>query len=147
LNNLFQSVVVLKPGFSLTILDKPPPLAPGVTQKDVDLYKMIREKASAAVAEIMEAYISKESSLEPAAEVPSTSQAALVTPSNSSSALVPTTSQSASISKVNTGKIMFNPSPTTVAVIAQERCPSAIEFGKYEIATWYSSPFPQEYAR
>ncbi|KAL1380830.1 hypothetical protein pipiens_013905 [Culex pipiens pipiens] len=30
---------------------------------------------------------------------------------------------------------------------AQERCPAAIEFGKYEIQTWYSSPFPQEYAR
>ncbi|XP_050308446.1 histone acetyltransferase KAT6A [Anthonomus grandis grandis] len=25
--------------------------------------------------------------------------------------------------------------------------PGAIEFGKYEIRTWYSSPFPQEYAR
>jgi histone acetyltransferase MYST4 len=29
----------------------------------------------------------------------------------------------------------------------QERCPAAIEFGKHEIETWYSSPFPQEYAR
>ncbi|XP_075980342.1 uncharacterized protein LOC142979361 isoform X3 [Anticarsia gemmatalis] len=27
------------------------------------------------------------------------------------------------------------------------RCPSAIEFGQWEIDTWYSSPFPQEYAR
>ncbi|CAH0720552.1 unnamed protein product, partial [Brenthis ino] len=27
------------------------------------------------------------------------------------------------------------------------RCPSAIEFGQWEIETWYSSPFPQEYAR
>nr|XP_033805229.1 histone acetyltransferase KAT6A [Geotrypetes seraphini]XP_033805231.1 histone acetyltransferase KAT6A [Geotrypetes seraphini]XP_033805232.1 histone acetyltransferase KAT6A [Geotrypetes seraphini] len=27
------------------------------------------------------------------------------------------------------------------------RCPSVIEFGKYEIQTWYSSPYPQEYAR
>lgn len=27
------------------------------------------------------------------------------------------------------------------------RCPAAIEFGKYHIQTWYSSPFPQEYAR
>lgn len=27
------------------------------------------------------------------------------------------------------------------------RCPAAIEFGKYEIDTWYSSPYPQEYAR
>ncbi|XP_054269358.1 histone acetyltransferase KAT6A isoform X2 [Macrosteles quadrilineatus] len=29
----------------------------------------------------------------------------------------------------------------------QTRCPAAIEFGTYEIQTWYSSPFPQEYAR
>lgn len=27
------------------------------------------------------------------------------------------------------------------------RCPAAIEFGKFEIDTWYSSPYPQEYAR
>lgn len=25
----------------------------------------------------------------------------------------------------------------------QERCPSAIEIGKWHIETWYSSPFPQ----
>jgi len=29
----------------------------------------------------------------------------------------------------------------------QPRCPQAIEFGKYEIQTWYSSPYPQEYTR
>ncbi|RXM94802.1 Histone acetyltransferase KAT6A [Acipenser ruthenus] len=28
----------------------------------------------------------------------------------------------------------------------QVRCPSVIEFGKYEIQTWYSSPYPQEYS-
>lgn len=33
------------------------------------------------------------------------------------------------------------------AALVQPRCPAAIEFGKYEIQTWYSSPFPQEYAR
>ncbi|XP_078386908.1 histone acetyltransferase KAT6B isoform X1 [Cetorhinus maximus] len=27
------------------------------------------------------------------------------------------------------------------------RYPSVIEFGKYEVHTWYSSPYPQEYAR
>lgn len=27
------------------------------------------------------------------------------------------------------------------------RSPLGIQFGKYEIATWYSSPYPQEYAR
>lgn len=38
-------------------------------------------------------------------------------------------------------------SPGSAALAAQERCPAAIEFGQYEIDTWYSSPFPQEYAR
>ncbi|XP_032868485.1 histone acetyltransferase KAT6B [Amblyraja radiata] len=32
-------------------------------------------------------------------------------------------------------------------VEAHSRYPSVIEFGKYEIHTWYSSPYPQEYAR
>uniref|UniRef100_A0A8C6VWK5 histone acetyltransferase n=1 Tax=Nothobranchius furzeri TaxID=105023 RepID=A0A8C6VWK5_NOTFU len=27
------------------------------------------------------------------------------------------------------------------------RCPSVIEFGKFEIQTWYSSPYPPEYSR
>lgn len=36
---------------------------------------------------------------------------------------------------------------TTIASVVQERCPAGIEFGQYEIETWYSSPFPQEYAR
>lgn len=29
----------------------------------------------------------------------------------------------------------------------EQRCPAAIQFGEYEIETWFSSPFPQEYAR
>lgn len=37
--------------------------------------------------------------------------------------------------------------PSGPTIIVPERCPAAIEFGKYEIQTWYSSPFPQEYAR
>ena len=40
------------------------------------------------------------------------------------------------------------PAPhTPAAPHAPARCPSAIEFGQWEIDTWYSSPFPQEYAR
>nr|XP_057917472.1 histone acetyltransferase KAT6B isoform X1 [Doryrhamphus excisus]XP_057917473.1 histone acetyltransferase KAT6B isoform X1 [Doryrhamphus excisus]XP_057917474.1 histone acetyltransferase KAT6B isoform X1 [Doryrhamphus excisus] len=27
------------------------------------------------------------------------------------------------------------------------RCPAVIEFGKYEVQTWYSSPYPPEYSR
>lgn len=33
------------------------------------------------------------------------------------------------------------------SVTSQPSCPQMIEFGKYEITTWYSSPYPQEYAR
>jgi len=29
---------------------------------------------------------------------------------------------------------------------SNSRCPPKIEFGRYEIETWYSSPYPQEYA-
>ncbi|XP_077600595.1 histone acetyltransferase KAT6A-like isoform X1 [Stigmatopora nigra] len=29
----------------------------------------------------------------------------------------------------------------------QMRCPAVIEFGKFDIQTWYSSPYPQEYSR
>jgi histone acetyltransferase MYST4 len=104
-------------------------LAPGVTQKDVDLYKSIRERAAVAVAEIMSAYTAN-------TEVqPSTSQG-FTTPMK-----IPVAGSSKSVGKA------FHQSPTAAAVIAQERCPAAIEFGKHEITTWYSSPFPQEYAR
>lgn len=27
------------------------------------------------------------------------------------------------------------------------RCPPCIEIGKYRVTTWYSSPYPQNYAR
>ncbi|GBP58581.1 hypothetical protein EVAR_40864_1 [Eumeta japonica] len=39
------------------------------------------------------------------------------------------------------------PGPPAPGPHAPQRCPSAIEFGQWEIETWYSSPFPQEYAR
>ncbi|XP_074040879.1 histone acetyltransferase enoki mushroom isoform X2 [Leptinotarsa decemlineata] len=85
---------------------KLPQLPPGVTQKDVELFKDTREKASAATAAL----------------------------------LIPQPS-----------KVETDPSSTVLspsqAILDQGRCPAAIEFGKYEIKTWYSSPFPQEYAR
>ena len=77
-------------------------LPPGVTQKDADLYKEIRERAAKTVSEIL--------------------------PHNAANS-----------------SMMI--SPTSAAMAEQERCPAAIEFGKHEIETWYSSPFPQEYAR
>ena len=29
---------------------------------------------------------------------------------------------------------------------AVSRCPSSIRFGRFELETWYSAPYPQEYA-
>jgi len=85
-------------------------LPPGVTQKDVDLYKEIRERATKTVTEII----------------------------NTSAKL-----NSAVTTVMNSTTL----SPPSIAIASQERCPAAIEFGRWEIKTWYSSPFPQEYAR
>uniref|UniRef100_A0A6P7F7K7 histone acetyltransferase n=1 Tax=Diabrotica virgifera virgifera TaxID=50390 RepID=A0A6P7F7K7_DIAVI len=84
-------------------------LAPGVTQKDVELFRDTREKAAAATAALLPV------PAPPIIEPPPSLTTVPATPS---------------------GNL-----PTEI------RCPSAIEFGKYEIQTWYSSPFPQEYAR
>lgn len=83
------------------VSDTKPQLPPGVTQKDVTLFKETREKANAV-----------------------------------------TTSLHNNEQQINT---ILN-SPSQVMAV-QGRNPAAIEFGKYEIQTWYSSPFPQEYAR
>ncbi|XP_059621865.1 histone acetyltransferase KAT6A-like isoform X2 [Phlebotomus argentipes] len=87
------------------------PLPPGVTQKDVQLYKEIREKAVEVVTEVMN----------PGGKMNLAVAGSSLTP-----------------------KYL---SPPSMAIVAQERCPAAIEFGQWEIDTWYSSPFPQEYAR
>ena len=36
---------------------------------------------------------------------------------------------------------------TVTTVLPSSRSPPLIQFGRYEIVTWYSSPYPQEYAR
>lgn len=38
-------------------------------------------------------------------------------------------------------------SPALSTSLSSLRCPSSIHFGDYEIDTWYSAPYPQEYAR
>jgi len=43
----------------------------------------------------------------------------------------------------NNKSIVERPKPESI----QLRCPAAIELGEYEIDTWYSSLYPQEYAR
>jgi histone acetyltransferase MYST4 len=39
------------------------------------------------------------------------------------------------------------PHLSSTAPGSSARSPLAIQFGKYDISTWYSSPYPQEYAR
>ncbi|KAK5641459.1 hypothetical protein RI129_010006 [Pyrocoelia pectoralis] len=82
-----------------------PPLPPGVTSKDVDVFRDTRDRANSTTATIT------------------------VPLSNTENV---------------TAGIFTSPSQ---AMAAQARCPAAIEFGMYDIQTWYSSPFPQEYAR
>ncbi|XP_073993079.1 histone acetyltransferase enoki mushroom isoform X4 [Rhodnius prolixus] len=72
-------------------------LPPGVTQKDVEMFKEAREKAVAMT----------KVNIEPEFEI------------------------TQNVNNIN----------------QQPRSPAQIEFGKYLIHTWYSSPFPQEYAR
>lgn len=80
-------------------------LPPGVTQKDVDIFRDTRDRANSVTPVAI-----------PNSETVLSSAVSLLT------------------------------SPSQ-AMAMQQRCPAAIEFGKYEIDTWYSSPFPQEYAR
>ncbi|XP_055613729.1 histone acetyltransferase KAT6A isoform X2 [Uranotaenia lowii] len=98
-----------------------PPLPNGATQCDADLYKQIRETAASSLAEMMrldaQSFTHREATPE---------------------------STVVSSPKKSLSSIMQSPSKF---MAAQERCPAAIEFGKFEIQTWYSSPFPQEYAR
>lgn len=85
------------------VTDTKPQLPPGVTQRDVNLFKETREKANAATSTILQQNIEQ-----------------------------------------NNQTVLSSPSQL---MAVQGRNPAAIEFGKYEIQTWYSSPFPQEYAR
>lgn len=77
----------------------PQTLPPGVTQRDVDLFREARDRA------------------------------ARLTVSNDENEQQPLS--------VNAGNTSGS----------APRNPAAIVFGRYEVETWYSSPFPQEYAR
>lgn len=77
----------------------PQSLPPGVTQKDVDLFREARDRANQLTVPRVE-------------------------------------------ENENQGA-----SPGGTGPGAGSRNPAAIVFGKYEVETWYSSPFPQEYAR
>ncbi|XP_075238647.1 histone acetyltransferase enoki mushroom isoform X2 [Lycorma delicatula] len=97
-------------------------LPPGVTQKDIELFKETRERSVSSV-QLLPAVVSVEN-------------ASLMTSGSITSTSCTTTTVTTSTTAT-----------VTTSFQVQPRCPAAIEFGKYEIQTWYSSPFPQEYAR
>ena len=73
---------------------------------------------------------------EPVAAASSSKDDAPATPSGSGRATPNMTTPSTS-----------KPYQRVVKTAADYRFPPAIEFGRYEIQTWYSSPYPQEYAQ
>jgi histone acetyltransferase MYST4 len=82
----------------------PQTLPPGVTQKDVELFKEARDRANRLT-------LAAESAEDRAEE------------------------------REEGLQVFSSPGGTG------SRNPAAIVFGRYEVETWYSSPFPQEYAR
>lgn len=51
------------------------------------------------------------------------------------------------VSNVDGEETAVSVSPGNSSAGSGTRNPAAIVFGRYEVETWYSSPFPQEYAR
>jgi hypothetical protein len=76
-----------------------------------------------------------------------------VPPSTSTPSLLSSTQSSCAQPVTSSGSVPplpATPSQSTTGsnvLPSQGRFPPCIEFGKYEIQTWYSSPFPQEYAK
>uniref|UniRef100_A0A182VZS5 histone acetyltransferase n=1 Tax=Anopheles minimus TaxID=112268 RepID=A0A182VZS5_9DIPT len=98
-------------------------LPEGVTQQDAELYKYVREQSTKIVVGVSKTASKYNNN--------NSERGRHFSPER------PSHQTSNSILQQSPSKLMA----------AQDRCPAAIEFGKYEIETWYSSPFPQEYAR
>uniref|UniRef100_A0A182MPM9 histone acetyltransferase n=1 Tax=Anopheles culicifacies TaxID=139723 RepID=A0A182MPM9_9DIPT len=98
-------------------------LPEGVTQQDAELYKYVREQSTKIVVGVSKTSSKYNNN--------NSERGRHFSPDR------PNHQTSNSILQQSPSKLMA----------AQDRCPAAIEFGKYEIETWYSSPFPQEYAR
>ncbi|XP_052262830.1 histone acetyltransferase KAT6B-like isoform X5 [Dreissena polymorpha] len=139
------------------------PLPPGVEQEDVDLFNQAQDRAQDALNKEMEdqALHRNPKSAENSTSI--TGAELLNTslhhgPSTTSLGSVLTmsmthtsTTTSAPVGNQNSASGSLAPtsstSSTASVVPAQGPYPPCIEFGKYEIQTWYSSPYPQEYAR
>ena len=111
-------------------------LPPGVTERDVDIF--------ADSQDVAKEFLDKENSVRgPATSV------------NASSANTAEQLSTPTTLKERTGRSEDHGVPTQVAVPhltssspgSAARSPLAIQFGRYEIGTWYSSPYPHEYAR
>ncbi|XP_052891390.1 protein split ends [Anopheles moucheti] len=98
-------------------------LPEGVTQQDAELYKYVREQSTKIVVGVSKTTSKYNNN--------NSERGRHFSPER------PSHQSTNSILQQSPSKLMA----------AQDRCPAAIEFGKYEIETWYSSPFPQEYAR
>ena len=92
-------------------------LPAGVTEKDVQFFTKSQEKARAFLAAENKSMLEREEPATPAKTATSTPVRGAATPAAGSPGL------------------------------NSARSPQMIQFGKYDITTWYSSPYPQEYAR
>ena len=115
-------------------------LPPGVTERDVDIF--------ADSQEVAKEFLERENSSSANASAPSAA-------SSSDAHSTPVAAAGAATLKDRTGRSEDHGVPSQVAVPhltssspgSAARSPLAIQFGRYEISTWYSSPYPHEYAR
>ncbi|XP_053392728.1 histone acetyltransferase KAT6B-like isoform X5 [Mercenaria mercenaria] len=140
-------------------------LPPGVSQEDVDLFKQAQDQALDLLKKEWAEQQGKRDVKpdrvpSPDTEAHTPTPATLTTtPAVSSSTTLSTSSSSTSSAQALSQPVMSQtpvpalpatPSQTTTScnvLPSQGRFPPCIEFGKYEIQTWYSSPYPQEYAK
>ncbi|XP_052765679.1 histone acetyltransferase KAT6B-like isoform X2 [Mya arenaria] len=142
-------------------------LPPGVEQEDVDLFNQAQTRAietlnqlSAGFQELAEQQARRDgkptsSHSQPCQEEIKTDPVSPVpgpTPVGSAATPGPGSTTPLKSSQSSVGTSQPPPTPSTSTSTAgqlpsQGRYPPCIEFGKYEINTWYSSPYPQEYAR
>ncbi|XP_052767043.1 histone acetyltransferase KAT6A-like isoform X5 [Mya arenaria] len=136
-------------------------LPPGVEQEDVDLFNQAQTRAIETLnQELAEQQARRDgkptsSHSQPCQEEIKTDPVSPVpgpTPVGSAATPGPGSTTPLKSSQSSVGTSQPPPTPSTSTSIAgqlpsQGRYPPCIEFGKYEINTWYSSPYPQEYAR
>ncbi|XP_052765704.1 histone acetyltransferase KAT6A-like isoform X5 [Mya arenaria] len=136
-------------------------LPPGVEQEDVDLFNQAQTRAIETLnQELAEQQARRDgkptsSHSQPCQEEIKTDPVSPVpgpTPVGSAATPGPGSTTPLKSSQSSVGTSQPPPTPSTSTSTAgqlpsQGRYPPCIEFGKYEINTWYSSPYPQEYAR